>query len=275
MQTIKDIAVIAQQQLRAGQPARVIATDKQTAFGWSSGTLAGLTSVVESAVTSQMTFPATRVAATANPPAVTAASAVKPIAFTLDAETIALKKHSGRCVATFETMIDSANLVNAISQSLVHGAALSWENDLVATVVADTAITKVTKAPNAAAILEAQAALLQSGNTPEILALSPADYATILGAAGTAGVLTVVNNPQEAVQTLFGSQIVVSAGLATGSALLLSRDAVLAVEHDASPAVLVDPYSGSSKNEITVIADVVAGCIVARPSAVVLIKASA
>lgn len=275
MQTVKDIAEIASAQLRAGQPARVIASDKVTAFGWSSGTLAGLTAVVESAVTSQMTFPATRVAPSGTPAAVTAPAAAKPSAFTLAAQTIALQKFSGQTSCNFESMIDSANLVSAVTQSLIHGAALAWESALVATIVADADVLKVTKAPAAGSILEAQAALLTNGNPCDILALSPADYATILGASGTAGVLTVVANPQEAVQTLFGSRIVVSAGLATGTALLLSSDAVLAVEHDASPAVLVDPYSGSSNNTIKVIADVVAGCMVTRPSGVVLIKAAA
>jgi Phage capsid family len=272
VQSVKDIALIAHGQLAAGQPARVVASGKQVAFAWSSGTLAGLTSVVDSAITSQMNFTTNRVHATGTPAAAVTAGSAKPTAFDLVAKSIALKKFSGITTANFESLIDAANLTNAVAMSLVHGAALAWEKDLVATILADADILKHDAVPGAAGILAAQAMLLENGNQPDILALSPADYASVLGASGTAGTLTVVSNPQEAVQTLFGSQIVVSAGLATGTALLMSKDACLAVEHDQSPAILVDPYSGSSNNTIKVVADVVAGCIVARPNAVVQIK---
>lgn len=275
MQSVKDIAELASAQLRAGQPARVIASDKTVAFAWSSGVLAGLTAAVGSAVSSQMTFPSVRLAATGTPATVVGAGAAKPTAFTMSAVPITLQKFSGITTTDFESMIDSANLISAITQSLIHGAALAWENALVASILADSDVLAVDAVPSGASILTAQAQLLEGGNSPDLIALSAADYASILGAAGTAGQLTYVDNPQEGVLTLFGSRIVVSAGLATGTALVLATDSVLAVEHVASPAVLVDPYSGSSNNTIKVVGDVVAGCIVARPNGVVVIKDTA
>jgi hypothetical protein len=52
----------------------------------------------------------------------------------------------------------------------------------------------------------------------------------------------------------------------------MARDAVLAVEHVESPAVIVDSYSGAANNIINIVADVIAGCLVARPNGVVLLK---
>jgi hypothetical protein len=267
---LTDIAALAVQQLEAGAPARLTFGAKAPAWSWTSGLFSGLSTTVDSAVSASMTFSGVRIIPTVTPAAIVAAGGPKPAAVTIDDVTVTLKKYAGYASGSFESLISTSGLNSALASTLIHQCLAAYELDLVAGIVEDTACLTIDAVPSASTILRAQAAVMAGGGTPSIIALNPADYAT-LATGGTPATITYTAQVQDSVRYLFGSEVIVTSGLESGTALVMDPSAVLAIQHDASPAVLVDPYSGSTTNAIKVVTDLVAGVIVVRPGGVCVI----
>ena len=266
---LTDIAGQALAQLRAGSPARLTFGEDQPAWSWVEG-FSGLSTAVTGASCAGMTFTAQRVAPSGTPADIVAPAGPKPTAVVLTPQALTLKKHAGVAICTLEQQLSSSTLLTAMGEALIAQAMGSFETDLVASVIADADVIDVGVAPDIAGLLQAQAAVMANGGSPNLIALSPADYAGI-AAVGSPSLVAFNADVSQAVMTLLGSQIVVSAALPTGTAIVADKTAILAVQEASSPGILFDPYSASTNNQLRVIVDLVGIGYVARPGSVALV----
>lgn len=266
--SLNDLSVLISKQLAGGSGSvRSTFGSKEVAFAWCGPTLNSAVSYINSGVALNRNFTATRVANTTPITAVNDGSE-KPVTATLEPVNMTLKTYPGVVEIKTSNVVDSANLGTAIGQALYGQALMALDADLIAALIEDG--TELDDTPDLGSIATAQATLMGAGSFGDLVILSPADYATIVG--GTGGLITGGNDPRAAQLFVFGAQIVVSSALTEGTAIVMDRTAATAVELDSSPVCLVDVHARLNTTDVVI--EAIAATMVTRPEAVVVIAES-
>lgn len=235
-----------------------------SAFGWAGGLPRTLADFVTTRQSSGMTVNLTTVVPNAATPAqVVAPGAPKPNAITIASAPEPLVKHAGYGEAQLEQYLDAEGLAAAIASVLQAGCLLSFEAAAMGVLDADAGAT-ASGATWLAAIHGGQATVIGNGGSPGVLVVSSADYGAILGEI-TSGAGFAISPTGSAVGSYMGSAVHVSPKLPTGKAYVLDPSAVLAVEHENSPLVIVDSVSQAKTNITTIVADLLATTVVVNP----------
>jgi HK97 family phage major capsid protein len=253
--------------LSDGRAARQNLGDgKAAAFGWTEGLPPTLAQYVASAETPGLRFDYVTVTATATPAGKVAEGAPKPAGVVFTPGTETLDKFAGYAEWSLEQDLNTSALAGAVYQVLAGQCLMAYEADLMA-LVSGAATLAGTGTTWAAALLDAQAQVLGAGGRPGVFVVSSQDYAELMTENAGAGGFAMFADPESGPlgQRLFGSAVHVSPGLPAGPGYLLDPTAVVAVEHQVSPVVTVDPYSLATTNKIRLVVDLVAGGAATAP----------
>lgn len=267
--TFTDMTKAIASDLASGGSSRQSLGGGGTAFGWTSSgkmprTLADFVTVAKSAA---MTFPVTLVAPSSTTPAtVVPPGGPKPAAVTITSSNEPLVKHAGLGEANLEDFLSADGLAPAIASVLAAGCLMSFEGSAMGVLDADAGDT-ATGTTWVEAITNGQATVIGAGGSPGLLVVSSADYGALLQEiAGGAGFAQAA---ESAIGAFFGSLIHASPKLAAGKAFILDPGAVICVEHETSPIVVVDTVSQASTNKARIVADVLATTVVTNAGLVV------
>ena len=251
----KDLAAKLAEQMNTGAgSARVMFGNKQSAFAWCSDRVNGLIAYVDTAVATSSTFKATKIEYAAD--VVPWQGAAKTDTATITIEDISLTTFPGAVEIKSREILDSNNLGAAVSTAL-YGQALRALDKMLVSDLMDP-VPSISAAATLETIAQAQAALMSDGFSPSLCAVSPALYATLAGGS----LLVGANDPQGQAQSVLGSRLVVSSALAGAEAIVLDPTAVIAVEHDSSPVVLMQTQARS--NTVDLVVEVIGGYVIAN-----------
>ena len=260
---------LASQMSGGSQTAKARFSSKTAAFAWCADELVGSAAAyVSHGISGSTSTSALRVSKTADGAVWTTGE--KPITNTIVVEDVALGIYPGVVQVKTSHFLDANSLGQAVHQSLYGTALQAFDNDLV-TAAQDGAGVSVTGAASAATIAEAQAAIMASGFSPNLIIVSPGDYGTIVGTS-TSSLMVGGNDARDAQLMMFGAKLVVSSALDTGSAVVLDRSAVVAVEHEDSPVALLDVNARTNSTDVVV--ELIAAAYVSRPDGVCSIAAA-
>jgi len=254
------------EELTSGRPFRSTFGAQDVAFAWTRGAPRTFANFVSTAQAESLKFGVVINGAGGADATAVAEKAAKPDVCSLTSSDVTLKKYAGKCSFTLENELTTAGLVQAVSYTIIAKSLVAFEKDLAAGIVAGKGATVDGKGSWATGILKAIGAIVGAGGNPAVLAMAPEDFAEAL-----TGPSNLQFAGTDAIPSYLGLRLHISPGLTAGTAVVLDPGAVMAVEHVDSPVVIVDPYSSADTNEIRVVADVVAGFVVANPSAVVTV----
>jgi hypothetical protein len=266
---VNDLGQKLMDELRAGRPTRVSLGSPDGAWAWAAGAPRTFASFVATAQAESMSFGIVKAGPSGTPVAKVAEKGPKPSAITLTAGTVNLAKYAGLCTFSLEQELSTAGLVQAVTQTLLQGSLLAYENDLAAAIVAGKGST-VSGATWTEGVLKGVGEVVAHGGNPDLIGIAAEDFA-----AAIAGAQGLQFSGADAIPTFLGLKVHMSPGLEAGTAVVLDSQAVLAVEHRDSPVIVVDPYSKSDTNEIRIVADLVAGFAVVQPGSVVTVTKTA
>ena len=268
---LTDLAEHLATELRAGRPSRAVFGSKDVAFAWTSGVPRTFANFVSTAMAASIKFGVVVNGAGGNPATKVAAKGTKPDVCSLTQTDITLSKYAGMCTYTLEDELSTAGLTQAVAYSIVNKALVAYEKDLAAAIVAGKG-QEVTGASSwTAGVLEAVGKIAAVGGRASVLAMAPADFAAALDGTGA----NLYFDGASPIPAFLGLQVHISPGLTAGTAVVLDGSAVLAVEHEASPVVIADPFHMADTNQIRIVADLVAGFVIAQPESIVTVtKAS-
>ena len=241
-----------------------------TAFGWAGGLVPTVADYATTATASGMSFKATLVTESGTPATVVAAGAGKPAAAALSSSSIDLKKFAGLGSFTLEDRLEAVGLGSAIASVLGASTLKAFESYSTAVLDAGAGST-VTGGDWVAAVANAQAEVLSNGGKPSVLVLSAADYGDFV--ADVLATNAFAQSPDSPVGAVLGTPVHVSPGLGTGKAFVFDSSAVLCVQHEASPLVVVDAVSQADMNVARLVIDLVAATWIADANLVVEITA--
>ena len=189
----------------------------------------------------------------------------KPEAILSARKELPLVKHAGYVEATLEQLLWAPSAEQVLSNVLVKQAVASLDKAIVAAL--DTTNTPVTATGSASQrILAAHAELLGLGSVPGAIAVSPADYAAIVGAETNSGYLNLERPEEGFPGRLFGLGLVPTPAVVEGTAFVFDPSGVVVAEQAESPMLFVSPMSVS--NTLTVIVDLIAATGIASSTAV-------
>jgi len=254
------------EELNAGRPVRSTFGAQDVAFAWTKGAPRTFASFVSTAQAESMKFGVIINGAGGADATVVAEKGSKPNVCALTSTDVQLKKYAGQCGFTLENELTTAGLVQAVSYTIIAKALVAYEKDLAAGIVAGKGSTVNGGGSWAAGILKAVGEIVGAGGNPAVLAMAPEDFAAAL-----TGPSNLQFAGTDAIPSYLGLRLHISPGLTAGTAVVLDPGAVMAIEHVDSPVVIVDPYSSADTNEVRIVADVVAGFVIANPSAVVTV----
>lgn len=261
---ISDLASRLVSDLNDGRIARqTIQGNRATAFEWTTGLPMILARQVQAATTDGLSWTAVRIAPSGTPAAKVAEGAAKPNAVTITSAAQALSKYAGLANCSTEQAIGTDALVPALASVVANSCLIAYDADCIAALAADHG-PEVGGADWPSAINAGVAAVAGAGGSPEVLALSAADYATAVQSPGPGYAM----DPTQGVPSLWGLRIVMSAAIASGTAYVLDPSGVLAVELDGSPVAVVDPYTGLATNAVRLAVEWFAGFTVTNPGVV-------
>ena len=261
---ITDLAARLLADINAGRTARQsIPGNRALAFEWSTGLPMILARQVQAATTDGLSFTAIRVEPSATPAARVAEGGPKPLATAIESVPVSLSKYAGLATFSTEQQLGTDALVPALASVIATSGLIAYDADCVAALAADHG-PEVSGTDWPSAINAGVAAVAANGGSPQVLAISAADYATAVQSPGVGYAV----DPTQGVPTLWGLRIVISTAIPTGTAYVLDPYGVLAVELDTSPLAIVDPYSGLSTNEIRLAVEYFAAFVVTSPAVV-------
>ena len=264
----KELTGVLTQQLSSGSSARASFAGKSQAFAWCADRITNaVVAYVDSGVSDNSAFRAFRVENTTPVEAWTTGD--KPTTATITADSLTLDTYPGVVIASTSSLIDGANIGNAISDALYSQALRALDADIVGQMV-EGAGTEIAEAASLATIAQAQAALMGNGFSADIAVVSPTLYGTLAGTSG--GMLLGGNDPRGAQMTVLGSTLVVSSALTGAACVVADKSAVVAIEHSESPVALVAQQPSKNTTEICV--EIVAAGYVAKPDGVVSVAAA-
>lgn len=260
---VTDLAGRLVSDLNQGRVARQSFGSRAVAFEWATGLPMILARQVSSAVTDGLSFNAVRVAPSGTPAKKVARGAAKPAGVTLTSARVDLAKYAGLASCETEQALETDALVPALASVLSTSALMAFDADCIAALNADAGLT-AGGATWPEGILAGIAAVAGAGGAPGVLVLGAADYAGAVQSPGTGYAM----NPADGVPSLFGLRIVLGSGVAAGVGYVLDPVACLAVENEASPLAIVDPYSGLDTNAVRLAVEWFAAFVVTSPGGV-------
>lgn len=258
-----DLAARLLADLQAGRAPRETVGDRAVAFEWAAGLPNILARQVSSAVVDGLSFRAVRISNSGTPATAVPPGGAKPLAATIASDTESLTKWAGRAEFNTEQALDADGLVPALASVISRQCLLAYDAYCGTVLDADNGLT-ATGATWPAAILAGIAAVAGAGGAPTVLVLSATDYAAVVQSPGVGYAM----NPVDGVPSMWGLAIVVMAGIPTKTAYVIDPAAVLATENTNSPAALLDPYSQSANNKVSLVVDWWAGFTVTSPGGV-------
>jgi len=263
---ISHVAEILTNELNAGRGSRQSLGAKAQPFAWSAGLPPTLADYCATATSAGMTFPAVIVGNSSTPAGLVAERGLKPLGASFTTANIPLRKFAGRATFTLEQTLDSAGLANVLTHVLGGQAVQALEAEGVAQLEASASET-VNGTTLVEAVVAAQARVLANGGRPGILVLGTGGYADLVANGATGLVTDPAAGP---VGRWLGMAVHVSPAVTDpAAAFVLDPDSVLVIQHETSPLVILDPFSNSSTNEISLVVDLVAAVAVTSPGGVV------
>jgi len=257
-------------ELRAGRPSRASFGSKDVAFAWTAGVPRTFANFVSTAQAASMKFGVVVNGAGGADATKVAAKGTKPDVCSLTQTDITLGKYAGMCTYTLEDDLSTAGLTQAVAYSIVNKALVAYEKDLAAAIVAGKGAT-VSGKTWTEGILKAIGTIAASGGRASVLGIAAADFAAALDGTGA----NLYFDGASPIPAFLGLSVHISPGLTAGTAVVMDGSAVLAVEHEASPVVICDPYHMADTNQIRIVADLVAGYVIAQPEAIVTVTKTA
>lgn len=249
-----------------GQSTRASLGIKGTAFGWTGGMPNTVADFCPTVQISGMSVPVGTVKPSGTPVSLVLPAGVKPSATLVDINSVPIAKFAGQGRCTLEGVLEAAGLTAAITSVLGAGALLAFESYAIGLLDAAATAT-ATGADWISSILAGQAAVIGAGGNPGLLIVGPTDYAAVVQAmSGQAGYSI---DPSSPIGSFWGAAIHVSAKAPAGKVFVADPLALLAVENESSPLVIVDSVSAANTNEIILTADLLAGFAVTAPHLVV------
>ena len=212
----------------------------------------------------------TKIAPTVTPAGQVAENAAKPEAATVTTSSVNLTKYAGRATFSLEASRSSAGLEAAVYYALAGQALLAYEYATCVEIMAGGTTQEYATGKMIEGIFSGMGTVLANGGRPSLLIVNPADLPTI-------GSTFLSSDPADGVAAgrVAGAAVHVSAGMAPGEAAILDPAGLAALWHAESPMVLVDPFSQSSTNGISVVVDLLAHTSVTHPGLVVEITPAA
>lgn len=260
---VNDLAEALTRRLTDRSGGRESIGNRSVAFEWTTGGPSVLARYVNSATIDALTFKAVRVGSSGTPAAKVAERAPKPTGTTTTVVDVNLAKYAGLSVFSTEQALSTIALMPALTNALFSQALIAYDADAVAALAADHG-PEVSGATWSSAILAGIAAVITAGGNPDLLVMAGADYAAAIESPGSGYVLS----PLDAVPTLYGCKIAVCVGAVAGTAYVADSRAILAMDHAATPGVVLDPYSSLSTNEVRLAAEFFAALFVTNPGSV-------
>jgi hypothetical protein len=261
---ISDLASRLVGDMNAGRTARqTIQAGRATAFEWTTGLPMILARQVQASTVDGFSWTLTRVAPSGTPAAKVAEGAPKPTAVTITSVPQALAKYAGLANCSTEQALGTDALVPALASVIATSCLMAYDADCIAALAADAGQTAI-GATWGDAINGGIAAVAGAGGSPEVLALSAADYAGVVQSPGPGYAM----DPTQGVPTMWGLRIVMSGAIPAGTAYVLDPTGVMAVEFDGAPVAVVDPYSGLATNAVRLAVEWFAGFGVTSPGVV-------
>ena len=252
--------------LQAGTPTRATLGAKDAAFAWTTGIARGFWTFCNTTSVEGSGFTALKVLPSGTPVGKVLEGGTKNNAVTLVSDPVDLAKFAGLAQFSMEKSLYSDVLVQAVVSTLINGALAALETDCAAEVIAGAGETLTDATSWTGAVLGGIAAVAGNGGTPNLLAMSAADFASAV--EGSVGLSF---SGTDAVLTFLGLQVHISPAMAAGTAVVMDSRALLIGESTQSPSVTCDPYTLASTNEIRVIADLMAAPVVTAGGSVVAI----
>ena len=267
---VTDLAGRLLADLTAGRTARQSIGSRKVAFEWTTGLPMILARQVSSAMVDGLSFNAVRIKPSATPAGPVAPGGVKPDAVTITNDTEALTKYAG--IANFQTeqALDADGLVPALASVISTSCLMAYDSACGDVLDADAGLS-ASGADWPSAILAGVAAVAAAGGAPSVLAIGAGDYAEVVKSPGTGYAM----NPTDGVPAMYGLRIVLTAGLADNTAYVIDPAACLATENAASPAAILDPYSGLGTNAVRLAVEWFAGFTITAPAGVCEVTVSA
>lgn len=260
---LTDIAALLSDKLQGNQSARETFGDSKIAFGWAEGLPPIVARFVESAKSDGLTFTGVRVGPSATPAAKVAERATKPTAVTLTSFSVQLAKYAGLATFSLEEALSTTALLPALQATIVQQSLVAYDRDCVTVLAADAGLS-AGGATWTETVLEGIAAVAGAGANPDLLVMSPADYAAAV--QDPAAVFS--SDLSAGINALFGLQLAVVVGANTGQAFVMDSRAAVAVEHVNSPLVTLDSMTLADSNQARLISDVVATFVVTQPGGI-------
>lgn len=249
------------EQLRSSGAARASFGSKDAAFAWAGGAMPrGVHSFVNTVSVEGSGFNAVIVAPSATPPAVVPPGGLKPVAVDISTANHPLQKFAGQGTFRAESAWYSDVLAGAVVATLVNGSLLALEGHSLGVLNSSAGLTQSGDASWPAAILGAIGQVAGNGGNPNLLVISPADFAKAVESPSQLSFLGT-----DAIPTFLGLALHLSPKAVAGTAYVLDSSAFTVAESVASPSVVLDAYSKAVTNEITVVADVMAVSVANAP----------
>lgn len=267
---VTDIARLLAADLEKGAGSRQKIDTRGQAWSWTSGLPLSLVDYVSPAIAVGLNYPVVLIKDSATPAAIVAEGASKPSGVSFSSTTVSLVKYAGRGEFSLEAGLNADGLGNVVYHVIAGQCIRALEKDAIAALLADKSSTIDSAKSLTDAVLGAQAEVLTHGGRPGVLVLSPAGYAEIM-AGSPIGYAGASADPQAGpVPRIFGMAVHVSSALtAATTAYVLDPSSVIAIQHDASPLILTDPYSASDTNHVRLVVDLFAAVKVVSPGGVV------
>jgi hypothetical protein len=245
-----------------GQSTRMSLGVSGTAFGWTGGMPNTVADFCPTVQIVGMSVPVGTVTPSGTPVTIVGEKAPKPAATTVAIASTPIKKFAGQGRCSIEGVLEAAGLTAAITSVLGAGALLAFEEYAIG--LLDAATTETAAGADwIAAILAGQAQVIGNGGNPGLLIVGPTDYAAVVTAMSSQAGYSI--DPASPVGSFWGSRIHVSAKAPAGKVYVADPLALLAIENESSPMVIVDSVSAANTNEIIITADLLAGFTVPAP----------
>jgi hypothetical protein len=248
-----------------GVPAKAVIGGKGAAFAWTTGLARGFWSFCPTVSTEGGSLNTIVVSPSGTPAIKVAEGGTKPAAVTLTPRTVSLFKYAGLGSFSLEQQSYNAGLASSVTAAIVNSSLIALETDLGAEVVSKASSNITGDTSWGAAILRGIGRVAGNGGVPNMLAMNPADFAKALTTAPPA----LVFKGEDQVLSYLGLALHVTAGIAVGTAVVMDNQALLVAEHETSPVVIVDPFSGANTNTIRLVCDLMATGFVTHPGSVV------
>ena len=249
--TPASIAAVLESDLRSGVPQRRSIDSRALVTSPSFPTT--LASFITPTVVEGSSAHITKVSKTAQPVSVVAAGAVKPVAVEISTESVDLKKFAGRATYHLETSRANAGLEAALYSALAGQALSAFESACMTELTLGGTSVSYSAGKLLDGVFEGFATVIAGGGRPSVIVVHPADLPTLASTF-------LSSDPGQGIAAGYfaGAAVHISPAQSAGSVTVLDPAGIALLWQADSPMVLVDPYSGSSTNDISIVVDLIA-----------------